>query len=149
MALYSAIGRVVVMWGQLEHHFGGAVELLYSAHGAANLKPTPPVSISNKLELWKLCFRKLPQLSAHQEDAARFAGDLKIASKNRNDLIHFSWGIAPAPHSNVVAGQSIRGVDFRELDLPLGALLDFAEHVEKLQLRLLGFTFLLAGAKVS
>jgi hypothetical protein len=154
MALYSALGRVVVMWGQLEYHFGNGVQMLYDMHGGAPLIARPPYSISEKRDFWKKCFNVLPNLVEYREEALKFAGDLKIASKNRHDLIHFSWGLAPSEGLvGAVRGQSIKGTavghEHDELVLPFMALIDFAEKIDKLQMRMLGFTLFLAGAKAA
>jgi hypothetical protein len=152
LALYSAMGRVVVLWGRLEYHFGCAVMILHDLHGGRALTKEPPFKISKKLEFWKDCFKSLPDLQKHHETASSFAGEMKKASKNRDDLLHFSWGAPDNPGGpGTVRGQSIKatakGHEDGELILPVRALLDFAEHIEKLQMRMMGFTLLIGGAK--
>ena len=73
---------------------------------------------------------------------------LERANRNRNDLLHFAWGMAPQGAPGTIPGQGLKsgptGYIEGSLDLPPRALLEFAELVEQLHLRMTRYMLIIA-----
>jgi hypothetical protein len=85
---YTAIGRLVVVWGKLER----SVDIIaYSARSIESLDPFKDdarTGIKRKLEALRKTFKSHPPVGRSQKWIARLLGDIKSAAKKRNIIIH-------------------------------------------------------------
>ncbi|MGD9615765.1 MAG: hypothetical protein AB7H90_10505 [Alphaproteobacteria bacterium] len=92
LRIYSAIGRVVVLWGVLESHFSMDVMILYRNYGGNTLSKNPPYTMDEKISFWRRCFCQLPSLKPYEKNAKDIAEILDDMNNDRNILLHYNWG---------------------------------------------------------
>ncbi len=150
LAFYSAIGRVCVVWANLEFQFDICCNSLYEVLGGDQLVKGPPHAFEKKLDFWKLCFKHLPALDAHQKQALLLATELGVASRDRNRLVHTHWGSlksADRPPEDM-SGHTLRpkrGVYFmRNTKISYHRILAFTEHIANLNTAVLPFVILIS-----
>lgn len=152
LLFYSAIGRVVVLWGDVEAGFGILAMMLYQNGGDAHT-PRPPYQFSEKIKFWRRCFDRLPELSAHRKMASKFADDMAAAAKQRDAMIHSNWNVAldhdANPTSLTLKGSSIVGKEsghrLMKAEMSLQALYKFTATISNLKFRSVSFTVIVAG----
>mgnify|MGYP001302772645 CR=1 FL=1 len=146
LGYYTAIGRVCVVWGMLEFQFDTNVWLMYEGLGGHALSPIGrPRTLDKKIELWRQCYDKIPELKPQQEAAIKFADRLKLASVDRNTMLHTNWGnlLAQAELSEVIGGGfRVEHTQYRHYNAKLNLewLYKLTEEIGALQTALLAFT---------
>ncbi len=135
---YVAVGRAVMVWGNLEQNFSNLVARIYHDHGGAVLRPEPPFALKRKIEFWNECFRTLAPLAAHQKAALKFSRDFAEAKKQRDDLLHFAWDVGEIskPLKGRVSRANAKGHVRETMSLPLGAINGLVNKASHLNLRL-------------
>lgn len=152
LAYYSAIGRVCAVWSNLEFQLDICAQSLFDVLGGKQFAKLPPLAFDQRVELWKDCFKKLPALSSHTEQALKFAADLKHASTDRNTLIHTHWGsLLDRKPPQKISGNSIspkRGLYFMKgSTVDFQTIIAFTSHLAGLNTRMLPFLFVITQAR--
>ncbi len=146
LAFYSAVGRTVVLWGDLEHGFGLQVMFLYHSEEARGLEHRPPYQLSKKISFWRKCFDNIPFLQNHKKQGHRFADALRDLAKERDTIVHFNWSAAIdslKPFQASIAGRSVMGKEDGHYllgsEIDLHELIKMAERIADLKSQLVGF----------
>jgi hypothetical protein len=157
LAFYSAIGRVCVVWSNLEFQVDISTQSLYDVLGGNQLASSPPFSFDKKMDFWKDCFKNLPSLSdmttaTMPESIARLVSDLKKASNDRNILLHTHWGsLHDSEPPQTLSGNSIspkKGTYFMKgTKIEFQKIIDFTAHIDNLNGRVLGVTLVLSQVR--
>lgn len=148
LAYYSAVGRIVVAWSMLESQFDVCIWLMYESLGGKTLVKEPPRALTRKVDFWKECFRKLPNLQSHKDAAYEFGDQLSSAAGDRNRMLHTNWGnMFSADKFEQVTGSGFKsdasGYTHYNSTMTLEGLGDLLQCIADLQTRMLPFTFFL------
>jgi hypothetical protein len=152
LLFYSAIGRIIVLWGELEAGFGIGAMMLYQLGGDA-LTPRPPYQLSQKIKFWRRCFEQLPDLAEHRKGACKFADEMAEAARDRDAIVHNNWNLG-LDHDRkstalTLAGRGIvakeTGHHLRGAEMSLENLYKFTATISDLRFRMLFFTMALSS----
>lgn len=89
-ALYLAIGRFMVNWGQIEYEMYRCTKMVYAKCAASILPKRFPNSIANQISLFTKALSKDPRLSDLTKDGHKLTGRIWQHRDLRNDLMHSS-----------------------------------------------------------
>jgi hypothetical protein len=149
LAYYSSIGRVIVNWSMLESQWDICMWMLFTSLDGNTLAKEPPVSMKRKIGFWNACFKNLKSLAAKKDDALEFSPRLGDASKERNIMLHTSWGnmIGSKPEPSSISGSGMRsgqgGFSHYSAKMTLEDLHELLVETSNLQAMLLPITFFL------
>lgn len=87
-ALFTAVGFVVVQWGQAEQSLELATAILYQNLGGKPLAKRLPKMLETKLDFVSKCLAKLPALKHLLAEGDALVADFRRLSVKRHDLIH-------------------------------------------------------------
>jgi hypothetical protein len=147
LGLFSAIGRIVVQWGQIEFQFSLNTTFLHTNLGGVASIPNPPRQ-SSKIGFWRKCFRDIPALKPYEKEASDFATKFSDAKTSRDNLLHHNWGVAFEENpADVIIGGGIKihfdGHSLTRSEMHIQRLYDFTFSLAEINTELLRFSFLL------
>jgi hypothetical protein len=91
-AYYIALGRVIVLWGRLESHFGDILTMICAAPVARHLNLiTMPISIKQRAKLLRRLVNQIHALAPIKKSVLDLIPDVKDAAQDRHVIVHGHW----------------------------------------------------------
>lgn len=87
-SLFSAIGFVVVQWGQAEQSLDLITALLYQSLGGNQYAKRLPKMLGKKLEFLGTCLEQIPTCIPLRDEGEALITSFRDLSNKRHDLIH-------------------------------------------------------------
>jgi hypothetical protein len=85
--LFTAVGAIVVQWGQAEQTFDMIVATIYRSYGGETIRKKIPQPISEKIKFIREC-SALDELKHHYSELGKLADDFDKLCDQRHDIIH-------------------------------------------------------------
>lgn len=89
-ALLTAVGALVIEWGQFERQLGQWTTLIFvRLHGARLAgRDKAPGEFSRKVEFLRKCFRRIKALQPYRDEALAILAEAEIVGEVRHNLVH-------------------------------------------------------------
>ena len=152
LSFYSAIGRVCVLWANIEFQIDITSQGLFDHLGGNDLTKDPPFNFGKKLDFIRTCLNKLPNIQKPRW-FDNLATELKEASLDRNKLVHTHWeSLHCEKPPRLMSGNSInpdrKGSYFLTgATVEYESIIEFTDHLSQLNGNVLSLTFLISQAR--
>jgi len=86
--LFSAVGAIVVQWGQAEQTLDMIVAMIYHSYGGKAVGKRIPQPLNQKLKFVRKCAETINELRSHRQHIEKLAFDFEQLSSRRHELVH-------------------------------------------------------------
>jgi hypothetical protein len=85
--LFTAVGAVVIQWGQAEQTLDMIVAIIFRSYGGDRVRKKIPQPLSEKIKFIRNCL-EIEAISPHKEELNNLANNFERLSNTRHDIIH-------------------------------------------------------------
>ena len=91
-AYYTALGRVLVLWGRFESHFGHLLLALSNLKPCAPFRPEAiPISMTDRMRLMRRLLENVPELEPFRKPILGLLPQARDSAEDRHIVVHGHW----------------------------------------------------------